>query len=96
MNSQGCRERFEWPIAVSLAKEVESKGCDPSCIEEASQGLVGRTVLAGEKSMAQQDELRRWPVGRAQDRGNAVVLAIVKGQRFFQGVIFQSSGTLGE
>ena len=46
--------------------------------------------------MAQQGEARRRPFGRAQDRGNAVTLAIVKCQGFFQGAIFQSSGMLGE
>ena len=83
MDSQGCRERFERPVAVSLAKKVEPKGRQALFIEEASQGLVCRAVLTGEKPMAQQDEARRWPIGRAQDRGNAVTLAIVKCQGFF-------------
>jgi len=46
--------------------------------------------------MTQQSEARCCPVGCAQDRGNAVTMAIVKCQGLFQGVIFQSSGTLGE
>ena len=96
MYSEGCRELFERSVTVSLAEKVESKGGDASFAEKAGQGPVGHTVLAGEKPMAQQGEACRRPIGRAQDRGNAVTLAIVKCQGFFQGVIFQSSGTLGE
>ena len=40
--------------------------------------------------MAQHGETRRWSVRRAQDRGNAVTMAIMKCQGFFQGVVFQS------
>lgn len=86
MNSQGCRERFERTVAVTLAEKVESKGCDLSLIEEASQRFVGRTVLAGEKPMAQHGEPRRWPIGRAQDRGNTVTMRIMKDDGFFHGM----------
>ena len=40
--------------------------------------------------MAQHGELRRWSVGRAQNRGNAVTMAIMKGQGFFHKMVFQS------
>jgi hypothetical protein len=52
MHGQGCRDLFEWSVTVSLAEKVEPKGCQTPFIEEAGQGSVGRTVLAGEKSMA--------------------------------------------
>jgi hypothetical protein len=96
MHGQGCRALFERSVTVSLTEKVEPKGCQAPFIEESGQGPVGRTVLAGEKSMAQHGETRRWSVRRAQDGSNAVVMGIVKCQGFFQGVIFQSSGTLGE
>ena len=79
-----------------MAEKIEPKGRQAQFIEEAGQSPVGRTVLAGEKSMAQHGETRRWSVRRAQDGSNSVAMGIVKCQGFFQGVIFQSSGTLGE
>src|SRR5262245_24480762 len=83
MHGQGCRDLFEWPIAVSLAKKVEPKSGQALFVKEARQGLVGRTVLSGEKSMAQHSKTRRWSVGRAQNCGDAVTMAIVKCQGFF-------------
>ena len=79
-----------------MAEKIEPKGRQAQFIEEAGQGPVGRTVLAGEKSMAQHSETRRWSVGRGQHRGNTVTMAIMKCQEFFQGVVFQSSIMLGE
>jgi len=49
---QGCCDIFKWSVTVSLAEKVEPKGRQTPFIEEACQGSVGRTVLAGEKSMA--------------------------------------------
>ena len=86
MDSQGCRELFERPVAVSLAEKVEPERRQALFIEEASQGLVGCTVLTGEKPMAQQDEARCRPVGRAQDRGNTVTMQIMKDDSFFHGM----------
>src|SRR5215475_542215 len=83
MHGQGCRDLFEGPIAVSLAKKVEPKSGQALFVKEARQGLVGRTVLSGEKSMAQHSKTRRWSVGRAQNCGDAVTMAIVKCQGFF-------------
>ena len=83
MHGQGCREFFEWPVTLSLTKEVEPKGCQAPFIEEMGQGLVGCTVLAGEKSMAQHGETRRWYVRRTQYRSDAVTVRIMKGQSFF-------------
>ena len=94
MHGQGSRDLFERSVALSLAEKVEPKGGQALFIKEAGQGSVGRTVLAGEKSMAQHGETRRWAVRRAQDRGNTVTMAIVKCQGFFQGVVFQSNITL--
>jgi hypothetical protein len=74
-----------------LAEKVEPKGRQAPFIEEAGQGPVGRTVLAGEKSMAQHGETPRWSVRRAQHRGNTVPMAILKCQGFFHGMVFQSS-----
>jgi hypothetical protein len=91
MNGQGYRELFERSVALSLTKKVEPKRRQTLFIEEAGQGLVGRTVLTGEKSMAQQGETYRWSVWRAQDRGNAVAVAIMKCQGFFHRMIFQSN-----
>jgi hypothetical protein len=80
-----------------LAEKVESKGCDASFTEKAGQGPVGRTVLAGEKSMAEYSETCRRFVRRAQDGGNAMTMSIMKCQGFFfQGVIFQSRIMLGD
>ncbi len=95
MHGQGCCDLFERSITVPLAEKIEPKGGQALFIEEASHGLVGCTVLAGEKSMAQQGETRCWPVGRAEDCGNVVTMAVMKGQRFFQGVVFQSNRILG-
>src|SRR5437588_10637114 len=83
MHGEGCRDLFERSVTVSLAEKVEPKGRDTSFVEEAGQGLVGRTILAGEKSMAQHSETRRRSVRHAQDGSNAVAMAIVKGQSFF-------------
>jgi hypothetical protein len=62
MHGQGCREFFERSVTLSLAKKVEPKGCQAPFIEEAGQGFVGCTAFAGEKSMAQHGERRRWSV----------------------------------
>jgi hypothetical protein len=74
-----------------LAKKVEPKGRDAPFIEEAGQGFVGRTILAGEKSMAQHAETRRRFVRHAQDGSNAVAMRIMKGQSFFHFAVIQSS-----
>ena len=92
MHSQGCREFFERSVAVSLTEKVEPKGCDALFIEEPGQGLVGRAVLAGEKSMAQYGNTLGWSVRRAEYRGNAVVMAIVKCLGFFYGMAFHLAG----
>jgi hypothetical protein len=91
MQGQGCRDLFEWPFTVSLAEKVEPESRQALFIEEAGQGPVGRTVFAGKKSMAQYGETRRWSVRGAQDRGNAVTMAIMKRESFFHGMIFPSS-----
>jgi hypothetical protein len=97
MYGEACRDLFERSFTVSLAEKVEPKGCDVLFIEEAGQGLVGRAVLAGEKSMAEHSETRRRFVRRAQDGGNVMTMSIMKCQGFFfQGVVFQSSITLGD
>ena len=97
MYREACRDLFERSFTVSLAEKVESKGCDASFAEKVGQGLVGRTVLAGEKSMAQHGETRCWSIRRAQDCSNAMTMSIMKCQGFFfQGVIFQSRIMLGD
>jgi len=94
MQGQGCRDLFERSVTVSLAEKVEPKSRQTLFIEEAGQGPVGRTVFAGKKSMAQYGETRRWSVRAAQDRGNAVTMAIVKRESFFHGMIFPSNRLL--
>jgi hypothetical protein len=73
-----------------MAEKVEPKGRQAPFIEQAGQGPVGRTVLAGEKSMAQHGETCRWSVGRGQYRGNAMTMVIMKCQGVFHRMVFQS------
>lgn len=42
--------------------------------------------------MAQHSERPRWSVGHAQYRGNAVAMAIVKGQGFFHNIVLVYGG----
>ena len=78
MHGEGCRDLFKRSVTVSLAEKVEPKGRQAPFIEEAGQGSISRTVLAGEKSMAQHGETRRRSIWRAQHRGNVVIMAIMK------------------